>query len=273
MCGYGCQDAVVVDDRTESDDTPDGQDDAWRELTSWERASASIAGVLMAAAGTASVFLSDNQAGSAVLVVVSAVLLLIGIQGTPLSRFGAGDNSAKFERGRVVGKLLEKGRHQADSEAARAYVDAASQIAPGIENSVQARSLLYETEVKLALQHVMGPTKVVSRDDRLGDDGLDFTIRTGPTGRVDVIVKYTHRHGTAGRWMFDLLAKGRSRMVPWLLVVNETSDAAVEEVRSRIANDEGLRGRVEIVVWRGPQDNGQLKAAIDRLRFDELPRD
>lgn len=55
-----------------------------------ERGIALAVGIAAGGGGGYAVFVSSNQAGTAILLVLSAIFLLIGVQGTSLIRFSAG---------------------------------------------------------------------------------------------------------------------------------------------------------------------------------------
>lgn len=65
-------------------------------LASLARAAAIFVGAVSAAAGTWAVFSSANQAGTAALLVMAVVFLLVGIQGTPLTKLTAGASSLEL---------------------------------------------------------------------------------------------------------------------------------------------------------------------------------
>src|SRR4051812_18002065 len=77
---------------------PPDPEDEHEPMEFWERFGSVAIGVVLLEAGLFAVFISDNQAGTAVLLVAAAAFLLIGIQGTPLLKFG--NNTVELARRR-----------------------------------------------------------------------------------------------------------------------------------------------------------------------------
>ncbi|WP_067535812.1 hypothetical protein [Nocardia crassostreae] len=101
----------------------------WAPLTHRERAVALTLGMASGTTGVVAVFVSGNQAGTAALFLISIVLLLMGIQGTPLTRVGSGVHSAEFARRRWARALLEVADREEDPKVAAGVVRAAEVIA------------------------------------------------------------------------------------------------------------------------------------------------
>jgi hypothetical protein len=86
-----------------------------------ERATALVIGIATGGGGAYAVFASSNQAGTAILLILSAIFLLIGIQGTSLIRFSTGSNTVELERRRrtVERAVKEIAREEPERAPAR----------------------------------------------------------------------------------------------------------------------------------------------------------
>jgi hypothetical protein len=78
-------------------------------------------GFIAGGAGGYAVYERSNQAGSVMLLVVAAVFLLIGIQGTPLIKFGSNSGSLELERRRR--RKIEKSIEQANEESSAEKIE------------------------------------------------------------------------------------------------------------------------------------------------------
>lgn len=95
----------------------------YRPLAKWERIVAVAAGVAIGVTGFVAMFVTKNEAGVAVAILLAGVLILLGIQGTPLTRLGAKDYSVEWiareeVREEVVDRVLERAEQSpAEAEA------------------------------------------------------------------------------------------------------------------------------------------------------------
>jgi hypothetical protein len=176
----------------QKDSTPDEKDpDQPAPLTYTERTAAVIVGVAASGTGTTAVFVTDNQAGTAALFVVAVAFLLIGIQGTPLTRFASGDNSADFARrqnaqkAKDVLKDAKKAEEQGDSATADNLFEVATILDPAVENLPEVQAFRYEQRVGEAITRLFGHTnqfrlmtgeRYRSPDFRLVTDGQELNI-------------------------------------------------------------------------------------------------
>jgi hypothetical protein len=113
---------------------PDGRRP--RDLTSLERSLAGVIGIAGAVVGGAGIFLSDNQAGTAIILLLGVVFLIMAVQGTAIRRItkeGGDFADRSAERAaveRVQATLEDKG-----TSAAQAALDAATAASPDLERS------------------------------------------------------------------------------------------------------------------------------------------
>ena len=123
-----------------------------RDLITWERWVAGVAGAIGTGAGAAGVFLSENQAGTAVLLVLGIVFLLMAIQGTAVRRITR-DGGDFAERTVAEERTVDNVQQTLDERgvgAAQAALDAATAVRPDLLLSPAVGALsaqLYEREV------------------------------------------------------------------------------------------------------------------------------
>lgn len=232
-----------------------------RSLQPWERSLAGLLGTAAAGAGTVAVFVTENQVGTASLFVLAIALLLMGVQGTPITRFGLGEKGSVEYADAVAQDLVQASQEAPTPDVAQAYLDAAVRVSPAVALSATTKAVAYETLVMRALEDVAGPTEV----QRLSrDDGVDFVVRTSATGRVSVIVKYfEHSAGAAQASQLRRVVERRTA-TPLLIVANSIPSRVRDEVQN--FNQEPDHAPVVAVQWNGPSDNPSLQSALQRLR-------
>jgi hypothetical protein len=253
-------DPTDVDDNAEDDFDP-------VLLNKVERSGAAILGLLATLAGTWAVFTTENQAGSAALILIGAAFCLMGVQGTPLIRFGSGDNSLVLERRRKRQRVQMVLRSAESTQELEAIVEGVSILDPRLVRSPSWQSSIYETRVTLAIKSLGA---LVSRLDT-DTVGADLSVQWNPEGSeggqlsptrsrrsVDVVLKHLSegqrlRLSQVPRREF---ARGEF-MIGLVLVTNAPLSATIEEYLS----DTEDRG-VEVVVWNGDDDNAALAAAL-----------
>jgi hypothetical protein len=238
-------------------------------LNKIERSGAASLGILAAVAGSWAVFATDNQAGSAVLILVGAAFCLMGLQGTPLIRFGSGDNSLELERRRKRRQVEIAVRTVGSTQELEAIVEGASILDPGLVDTLAWQASIYETRVMLAVKS-MGA--FVSRQD-FDVTGVDLTISWNPDGSAGSPIRWRFASGKMVEITLKYLGEGQklralqiSRKgpasdyaIPAIVVTNAPISAALQE---KIADDEV--GVTDAVTWNDENDNPKLASAIKR---------
>jgi hypothetical protein len=97
------------------------------------------------------VFASSNQAGTAILLVLSAIFLLIGIQGTSLIRFSSGSNTFELERRKRNVERAAAAVAKEDPDRAAGIIQGAEIALPSLGSFSQSEGLLYERRLEAAL--------------------------------------------------------------------------------------------------------------------------
>ena len=236
-------------------DDPPEEEFETAPLSRWERLCAAALGILAGGGGGWAVFSTDNQAGSAVMVIIGAAFLLMALQGTPLIRLGTAENSVELDRRRLrVEKAIEQARQEDSPEVAAGIVEAASIIEPALFRSRQYRSELYASRVAVALQ---AASVIVSR--REPDLGPDFYAETS-TRMAAIEVKYRERGSLRMQDIRQAERFTRDGILGVLVVTNTPLSPEVERYNA----DENNR-LVEAVTWNGEKDSGLLARALMRV--------
>jgi hypothetical protein len=224
-----------------------------------ERASCVIVGVIAGGAGGYVAFERSNQLGSAVLLVIGGVFLVIGIQGTRLMRFTSGSNIVELEqKKRIVADAIEKAQDEGNVEKASGIAEGAAIIAPSL--NVVNSGLRYELEVASAivgLGYLVTPAATYA--------GWDFII-SDESGRKIYAELRRYLKPVPLPVVEALLYRAFStRLAPMLLITySELSRGAQEAVRAASIP-------FEVVQWRTDNDNAQLEDALRRT-FASVPR-
>lgn len=226
-----------------------------------ERIGAAVAGIIFGGAGGASVFLSENQAGSAALLLIAAVFLLMGIQGTAVRK--AGKDSFDFAQkpaAQIVARSAELSEDDRPSEAL-AYIEGAVAASPQLGESTlvqESAGLAYERAVIAELQRIVPDMSAQVMAPRGGNHRVDATVvRGGRTATVEV--KY-RQAGYIGASQLRILIQ-RNAMTNGLLVANCRISQAAEAYLESLGPDT----KIVVVEWRSPEDTPLLQRALDDL--------
>jgi hypothetical protein len=230
-------------------------------LAPWARVVALVLGCAGGVAGGIAVFVSANQAGTGALLVIAGVLVLLGLQGTPMRRLSSGDHSVELAqlRRRAV-RVIEQARQEDPPEVAVAVADAITSIDPslgGIHDAAQA----YERAVLEALARIRMKLDPGHKRGK-GSRGVDARVIT-PSGSVNLDIKYRSRGPMGLREVLARMARAESGGLEGgsILVTNAPlSDEVREYNESRPPEDLP----VEIVTWNDERDDGLLTRAIAR---------
>ncbi|MEO3771485.1 hypothetical protein [Micromonospora sp. B9E7] len=237
------------------------RDDLADPLNRGARAMAVALGTAATGAGAVAVFVTSNQAGTAVLLLVGAVLVLLGLQGTPLRSFGGGDY--RFELAQLrrrAAAVVEEAVRQESPDVAAAVAEAVSAIDPGIRFP-DWPTMLWEGQVRDAVEAAGASVEAAGRSAAHGR-GVDIRAHL-PEGTVNIEVVYRKRGVvTSGE-----IAAAAAKLVRCdldgghLIVTNEPPPA---DVVSRAANLLRLSEPIDVVPWSHYRDTGELSAALRR---------
>lgn len=150
------------------------------------------AGAILAAAGAAAVFLTDNGVGSGVLIAAGVLFGLIGIGGRLPSSIKLGDNEITMPIVEAVSRRIESASPEEASELVPNVVAAL----PGSDRlniESYAAGQIYADKVALALRLAVaesGANYTIDRPTR--DGGVDFELHGAKT--IGIIVRYSQAH-------------------------------------------------------------------------------
>ncbi len=224
---------------------------------SWlERISCIIIGIIAAGAGGYVAFERSNQLGSAVLLVIGALFLIIGIQGTRLMRFTSGSNIVELEqKKRIIAAAIEKAQEEGNVEKASGIAEGAAIAAPGL--GVRSRGLQYELQVSSA---IVGMGYLVSPYSTM-DRGFDLVI-TDESGRM-ILAEVRRYSRTVPRESLEAFLRRASVIRVPVILISYTE-------LTREAQGAVMTSGIEAVRWRGENDNALLAEALRRM-FTSIP--
>ncbi|PPJ18748.1 hypothetical protein C5F51_36210 [Nocardia nova] len=220
------------------------------------------------------VFASSNQAGTAALFVAAAAFLLMGVQGTPLAKFGSGDKAMVFrERRRIQKQLLQRAATEDTPEGAEAYVNAAEIAAPSPVMTgadwVPLPAATYEGAVRAALERLVGRTEgwTVESEVPIGNRRIDFVVRAPNGTAIGIEVRNFSRAGLeaqVAQSIVDAASVPDANLTAGLVVMPRVSGMAAERIHRLFESSDSLRGG-EAVQWTGPQDDYLLAMMLGTL--------
>ena len=248
-----------------------------------ERWSASLIGLTGIGAGGVGVFLSDNQAGTTAILLLGAVFLLMGVQGTAIIK--AGKESVELERRSQARKLTDRAEELVEEkkpDAAAELVEAAKAVDPSLKHDANLRHLsgeIYERQVLDAIQRTV---QTISASAPAGGGQqlsliVDPPIRglSGRVNRLDALVsasgdpqrivgieiKNTARSNLADQVVYQALELFREADVPGIVVSNRTPGLVISDYNrgpwSGIDYD--------FVLWRDERDDPMLEGILRKM--------
>ncbi|WP_371592727.1 hypothetical protein [Streptomyces virginiae] len=233
-------------------------------LALWSRIVSGMLGFLLCGAGSAAVFMTENQAGSVALILAGALFIILTIGGNPLHSMGFGDTQMRFAVQRRRQQVLESVSH-APPEEARRTLEVLQTIDPGVVEDAGFRyqsARAFEGLIKQRFMQLFP----------------DCTIATeAPYGHVDFIVaRPVHRflsvdalfleqvspHGISRASIVKRVRNFADSVVPLIIVSNvPMSHGAQRDLESAQAS--GTHAR--FVQWRDERDDRDLYAAAEDL--------
>jgi hypothetical protein len=215
-----------------------------------ERACFILAGVIAGGAGGYAALERANQLGAAVLLVIGAVFLVVGIQGTRLMRFTSGSNIVELEQKKqTIANAIERAQDEGNIEKASGIAEGAAIAVPAL--GPRNVGLQYELQVTAAIIS-LGYHATASSLDK----GFDLII--GDEARRVIFADLKRLTKPVPKEYVDRLLRFSTRQVPILLITyTQLSRAAQEATRDA--------GMLEAVQWRDERDNDNLAETLRRL--------
>ncbi|WP_426504422.1 hypothetical protein ACPPVO_43620 [Dactylosporangium sp. McL0621] len=254
--------ASLVGGRAEAAERP-----RYRQLTSWERTGAVAAGLAVGAVGFVAMFVTKNEAGVAVAILLAGVLLVIGIQGTQIGKLGK-DGAGFMAREEDRREIAQAAREVAVDDPAKAeamlegyqVADPASRSSPDVAD---ASDFVHERRIIRALELNAEELGVTSIDrGRRKRGSVDARLEFGDAFPVGIVIdrRTKWERPTPESWNFDVL----------------TQRADLAEVRAVVSVSDRGSGRrwafdhkgviILVVTWTGAEGDTALIDAIKSAR-------
>jgi len=188
------------------------------------------------------------------LLILAAIFLLIGVQGTALIRFGSSSGSVELERRRrrKVQQALEQANEESNAEKAEGIVEGVKLVAPDLLPKSFSIYRQYENSIANVLSD-MGyqvAREVVSKD-RVADMAITKNART-----VYAELKY-YQKPVQSNVIYQIIGMATILSAPVLLIA---SSKLTDSARALIN-----RSNVDFVQWHDETNNPELRATLERL--------
>ncbi|MEV4511378.1 hypothetical protein AB0K00_20675 [Dactylosporangium sp. NPDC049525] len=237
----------------------------YRQLSRGERAGAITAGTIIGIAGFVAMFLTENEGGVAVAIILAGALLILGIQGTQLGRLGGEqvgfELMVREEERREIAERATSVAEENPAEA-QAMLEGYEVADPGARRSrvvAEARGYVYEKRVVDKLRSLVGTTDARAVHIQ-GTPGMPDAVIEFPEGDIAVeAIEVVAGEMVGFAPMVDRARRAGSRGV---LVVFSTLIG-----RSQVFVPRQFDGvSMEAVVWHGSYDDDHLTDALRQLR-------
>lgn len=255
-----------VSDIAEGSEAPEAPDVDAAPLSRWERVSASVLGLGLSGAGGVAVFVTGNQAGSVALLLVGVVLLVMAINGAPLTRARYQDYELSMARRRR--HVVENIRDESPEEARQA-LQVLNTMDPGASRDpvvVRASGYLLEIEVVSHVQRLF-PAAEVNRGPF--DYGVDAVV---PLNGRRIGVEVKGGSGDAPLRIADLRGVVHAVRNRGLRMGAANIDGLLIVTNKMLPTDPARRIRdlsqimpTGLVRWVDEQDDQALRDAIEEL--------
>lgn len=200
------------------------------------------------------------------MLILSAIFLLIGIQGTSLIRFSTGSNTVELERRRRIVEQAVKEAAKDDIDRAEGIIEGAGLAIPNLLDFPYAEETLYVRRLELAISELGYRTSRTSYVDR----GADITVRDSSSdAQLEVEVKYRRQSPLSPRIVRDAMRKYcnlrefNNLNMPLLIVTNVGFSTAATAYAIDAEQEFGFSARLR--QWRDSADNDALGATLAEL--------
>jgi len=244
-------------------------EDAPRDpLSKAERSTALAIGIGAGGGGAYAVFASANQAGTAILLVLSAIFLLIGIQGTALIRFSIGSSTAELAQRKKAIEQKAMDVAENDPERAKGIIEGAGLARPDLRDFTYAEETIYVRDLESAISELGYEYETSTTDDV--DRGQSITVgNSSRDGQVIVEAKYLKQGPLGGDMTRNILSQHDRSRLPLLIVTNtRLTNAALQALKYYTHANNQVSARS--VQWRDNSDNAALRDVLADL-FSLIP--
>ena len=247
-----------------------------RDLTKQERAGATLIGLSGTIVGGFGIFLSDNQAGTAVILILGVVFLLMAVQGTAVRRITkeGGDFAERAAAEKRVYKSIELTREEDGPEAGQAALQAAIAARPDLSDSPVLSAVndqLYVELIIFRIQYVWraryGTSLMINRlifDDANYDAVIRRSDSSAPDRTVTLTVLHTTTSQVRPKRVLNLIERSRDAIVPNIVVANAEYPDSLRDADG--FQPEAINNStIALVTWRGSQDDKALLRALQNM--------
>lgn len=235
-------------------------------MSSQERLGACGLGVALSGVGATAVFLTQNQAGSTAMILVGAVFLLVGIQGTPISR--ASKDAIELRDREVTQQAKELVETEGAVEAER-YLQGAVSADPRLLKTDSVSEMgfeLWNLRLKQSLERIASTNDwIFTKEAASYDSGRDYMIECeDPPLGIQIVVKYIQAQSRVRISKQSFLKSLRRAFDsidhhPILIITNilPISLGQLDKAADNIAGT--------VVKWSNEEDDESVKDAIDDI--------
>jgi hypothetical protein len=260
---------IPVPKPSDKDDQPPVAALNWRE-----RSGALLIGVTGVGVGGAGIFLSENQAGTTAMLLLGALFLLMGVQGTAIRR--ATKDSGELERRLKPAEVAEKAKEKLEDEGpaqAEAYIEGARSLDPGLarDPGIQYVSeAAYQEQVLQAVARLLHASDVdvdtymLHPNYRIEKFSFDIAVAKRD-GNWPLLLIEAYPGNDYWPWSHriqQIAARIKAVGHPGLIVSNMNPDSVDVDALERMSHG---AWPIHFAMWRGPADDRALSFAIERL--------
>jgi hypothetical protein len=235
-------------------------------MSNAERFGAFVFGSVLAAVGLLAMFTTKNEAGTAVAILLGAVLILVGLQGTQILKLGGKDVNAEWARREMlvkkvrevieeepsVAKAMIEGYQIADPNARQdpAVVEALNKISASVD---------YQRQLTQVLRSAAGPNAALSVEPSPGKPDFmildrDATVLVEAIYAPDRALNAQHIDSVLGRL-------NRSNANGAVIVTNAK---AIHPRAAAVTN--APDSLLVVAQFAGPEDTERVYEAVDTVR-------
>lgn len=237
-------------------DRDDPSEEVQDPVAPWARLIAFFLSGVFGTFGTLAVFFSPNQAGTAALLLIAAVLMLLGLQGTPLTKITSGDHSVALAAiRRKARKEIIDAEVNETPEVAGAVAEALDRVVNSHNYSVHSVDQAPEVYERMVLNTIglLFPDTTVTRPPI--DGGFDAIISQGErTLYIDIVYRRNVLDAKAARSKLAVAIRSTSRL---LVITNAPLSSQARDINSD-------SNEIEFITWEGLGDNDILSRAVAR---------
>jgi hypothetical protein len=236
-----------------------------RPMTGVERFGALALGILLGGFGFLAMFITENEAGTAIALLLGGVLILVGLQGTQVLKLGK--EGGELARREILSeRVTDEAEERPD--VAQAMIEAYEIADPRARNDpVVARALdtvrasqEYQRRVAAVLREAAAPNASVRMSGRI-DGPADLAILSAE-GNITIELVFAPDRSLRMRDIERARRRVQKAEADAALII--TNSPAIYPDARRALDAPGPS--VEVVQWTGTEGARPISAAVDALR-------